>query len=111
MLAVGLEQAKNYSNKPCLLAKNLEDSRKDVYWVPNASLPCLSCKDANPLSLVTKKQLFQLKKKFRVSDAVIKKIEKFYHSDRETLRLKEHDSLGARILVQELELIQTTIMY
>ena len=105
MLAVGLEQAKNYSNKPCLLAKNLEDPKKDVYWVPNASLPCLSCKDANPLSLVTKKQLFQLKKKFRVSDAVIKKIEKFYHSDKETLRLKEHDSLGARILVQELEQI------
>ena len=103
MLAVGLQQAKNYSNNPCLLAKNLNDESKNVYWVPNAALPCLSCKDANPLSLVTKKQLFQLKKKFRVSDAVIKKIEKFYQSDRETLNLKEHDSLGARILVQELE--------
>jgi len=103
MLAVGLQQAKHYSNKPCLLAKNLEDDNKDIYWVPNAALPCLSCKDSNPLSLVTKKQLFQLKKKFRVSDAVIKKIEKFYQSDRETLTLKEHDSLGARILVQELE--------
>jgi hypothetical protein len=103
MLAVGLQQAKNYSNKPCLLAKNLNDESKNVYWVPNAALPCLSCKDANPLSLVTKKKLFQLKKKFRVSDAVIKKIEKFYQSDRETLNLKEHDSLGARILIQEIE--------
>ena len=78
MLAVGLQQAKNYSNKPCLLAKNLEDESKNVYWVPNAALPCLSCKESNPLSLVTKKQLFQLKKKFRVSDKVIKKVEKFY---------------------------------
>ena len=103
MLAVGLPQAKNYSNNPCLLAKNLNDESKNVYWVPNAALPCLSCKDTNPLSLVSKKQLFQLKKKFRVSDAVIKKVEKFYQSDRETLNLKEHDSLGARILVQELE--------
>ena len=103
MLAVGLQQAKNYSNKPCLLAKNLNDESKNVYWVPNAALPCLSCKDSNPLSLVTKKKLFQLKKKIRVSDAVIKKIEKFYQSDRETLNLKEHDSLGARILIQEIE--------
>ena len=103
MLAVGLQQAKDYSNKPCLLAKNLEDDSKNVYWVPDAALPCLSCKDSNPLSLVTKKQLFQLKKKFRVSDAVIKKIEKFYQSDKDTLNLKELDSLGARILVQELE--------
>ena len=102
MLAVGLSQAKNYSKKPCLLARDLNDETKNIYWVEDAALPCLSCKE-NPLDLVTKKQIYQLKKKFRVSDKAIKKIENFYRSDRETLDLKEHDNLGSRILVQELE--------
>ena len=104
MLAIGLTQAKRYSKKPCLLAKDLNDESKSVYWVEDAPLPCLSCKD-NPLSLVTKKEIFRLKKLYRVPDAVIKKIEKFYQSDKTTLNLKEHDSLGSRILVQDIEQI------
>ena len=105
MLAVGLQQAKNYSKKPCLLAKNLNDESKNVYWVEDASLPCLSCKENSPLNLVTKKQIFALKKKYRVPDSVIKKIERFYQSNRETLHLKGQDTLGARILMQEIESI------
>ena len=102
MLAIGLAQAKNYSKTPCLLARDLNDESKNIYWVEDAALPCLSCND-NPLDLVTKKQIFQLKKKYRVSDRVLKKIEKFYKSDKDTLNLKEHDNLGSRILVQEIE--------
>ena len=104
MLAIGLQQAKKYSKQPCLLARDLNDENRSIYWVEDASLPCLSCKE-NPLDLVTRKQIFQLKKKYRVSDAVIKKIEKFYRSDKETLNLKEHDNLGSRIMVQEIESI------
>ena len=104
MLAIGLQQAKKYSKTPCLLAKDLNDENRSIYWVEDASLPCLSCKE-NPLDLVTRKQIFQLKKKYRVSDAVIKKIEKFYRSDKDTLNLKEHDNLGSRIMVQEIESI------
>ena len=104
MLAIGLTQAKQYSKKPCLLAKDLNDESKNIYWVEDAPLPCLSCKD-NPLSLVTKKSIFKLKKKYRVPDAVIKKIQKFYASDKTTLNLMEHDSLGSRILVQDIEAI------
>ena len=102
MLAVGIQQAKLYSKKPCLLAKDMNDESKDIYWVEDASLPCLSCKD-NPLDLVTKKQIFALQKKYRVPARVLKKIEKFYKSDRQMLDLKEDNSLGARIMVQEIE--------
>ena len=101
MLAVGLQQAKLYSKKPCLLAKDMNDSSKDVYWVEDASLPCLSCKD-NPLSLVTKKKMFALQKKYRVPAKILKKIENFYKSDRETIDIKDSD-LGAKIMVQEIE--------
>lgn len=102
MLAVGIQQAKLYSNKPCLLAKDVDDASKDVYWVENASLPCLSCKD-NPLQLVSKKKMYNLKKKYRVPDRVLKKIENFYKSDREMIDLKGDNTLGARIMVQEIE--------
>ena len=61
MLAVGLQQAKLYSKQPCLLAKDLNDESRDVYWVEDASLPCLSCKD-NPLSLVSKKRCSPFRK-------------------------------------------------
>ena len=57
MLAVGLEMAKTYSVNPCLLAKNVADESKSVYYVPDAALPCLSCKE-NPFNLVPKKKLF-----------------------------------------------------
>ena len=104
MLAVGLKQAKQYSKKPCLLARDLNDDSKDIYWVEDAALPCLSCKD-NPLTLVDKKAIFALKKKYRVSDAVVKKIQKFYNGNKTTLNLGKDDSLGNRIMIQELESI------
>ena len=102
MLAVGLQQAKLYSKRPCLLAKDMNDESKDVYWVEDASLPCLSCKD-NPLSLVSQKQMFALQKKYRVPARVMKKIQNFYKSDREMIDLKGDTSLGAKIMVQEIE--------
>jgi|TARA_B110000196_G_scaffold9779_1_gene8213 hypothetical protein len=102
MLAVGLRQARNYSTKPCLIARNLEDEAKNIYWVEDASLPCLSCK-GNPLDLVSKKTLFQLKKKYRVQDKAVQQIQDFYASDKDTLDLKKYDNLGARIMVQDIE--------
>ena len=102
MLAIGLSQAKQYSKKPCLLARDLNDESKDIYWVEDAPLPCLSCKD-NPLSLVSRKDIFALKKKYRVSDAVVKKIQKFYNGNKTTLNLGKDDSLGNRIMIGELE--------
>ena len=103
MLAIGLRDAKQYSNNPCLLARNLSDSSKDVYWVEEASLPCISCGDTTPMSLVSKKQLFALKKKYRVKDQVIKKLEDFYASNKTVLDLGKDDNLGSRIMVQEIE--------
>ena len=101
MLAIGLEQAKRYSTKPCLLARDMSDSSKDVYWVEDATLPCLSCKES-PLSLVDRKRLFALKKKYRVSDRTFRQIEKFYQSDKETFNWKKSD-LGTGIMIKENE--------
>ena len=104
MLAIGLRQAEVYSTKPCLLARDMNDESKDIYWVEDAALPCISCKES-PLSLVSRKQLYDLKKKYRVSDSVFRRIETFYKSDKKTLNLKKDDNLGTRILIDEIESI------
>ena len=95
--------AKNYSTEPHLLAKNLTDPSKSVYYVPDASLPCLSCGDQNPFNLIPKKRLFRLMRQYRVSSKVIKKLERFYNSDKDSIDLRGDDNLGARILIQEVE--------
>ena len=103
MLAVGLPMAKKYSTQPHLLARNLNDPSKSVYYVPDAALPCLSCGDENPFNLIPKKRLFRLMRQYRVSNKVIKKLQRFYNSDKDTIDLRGDDNLGARILIQEVE--------
>ena len=99
MLAVGLNKAKKYSNQPCLICRDLNDPTKNIYWVEDASLPCMSCQ-GNALDLVSQKEIFKLKKKYRVSDKTIRKIQNFYKSDKEVLDLKD---LGSQIMMQEIE--------
>ena len=99
MLAVGITRAKKYSNKPCLICKDLNDPSKSIYWVEDASLPCMSCK-GNAIDLVSQKEIFALKKKYRVSDKTLQKITNFYKSDKEVLDLKD---LGSKIMMEEIE--------
>ncbi len=100
MLAVGISKAKKYSREPCLIARNLNDESKNVYWVENASLPCMSC-SGNAIDLVSQKEIYALKKKYRVSDKTIRKIQNFYKSDKEVLDLK--GDLGSQIMMDEIE--------
>ncbi len=100
MLAIGKSKASQYSKNPCLLARDLNDTSRDVYFVPDASLPCMSC-DGNAFDLIPKKEIFRLKKKYRVSEKTIRKIQNFYQSDKEVIDLK--DDLGSRILMSEIE--------
>ena len=59
----------------------------------------MSCQ-GNALDLVSQKEIFKLKKKYRVSDKTIRKIQNFYKSDKEVLDLKD---LGSQIMMQEIE--------
>ena len=99
MIAIGLSKARRYSKKPCLLARDLNDETRNVYWVENASLPCMSCQ-GNAIDLVSHKEIYALKKKYRVSDKTIRKIQNFYKSDKEVIDLKD---LGSQIMLNEIE--------
>ena len=59
----------------------------------------MSCK-GNAIDLVSQKEIFALKKKYRVSDKTLQKITNFYKSDKEVLDLKD---LGSKIMMEEIE--------
>ena len=104
MLAVGLKQAKKYDNYPILIAKCQNSEKNDIYYVEEGILPCQNCATSNPLELLTKKEIFQLKKKYKVSAKLLKQVEKCYANSDEKVDLgAECTSLSGRIFVEELE--------
>ncbi len=104
MLAVGLKQAKEYSKKPVLIAKCQLHSKHDLYYVPEGILPCQNCKTTNPLELLTKKEIFALKRKYKVSQKLLRKVEECYSNSETEVNLgDECKSLSGKIFVEELE--------
>ena len=105
MLAVSLSEAKKFSNNPVLIARDINDEKKNLYWVENSQLPCQNCPTDNPLNMLTKKQIWTLRKKYKISARVLKKIEKCYQDPKSTeVDLgRECQSLETRIFLEELE--------
>jgi len=105
MLAVSLSEAKKYSNNPVLIARDIHDEKKNIYYVEDSALPCQNCPEENPLNMLTKKQIWSLRKKYKISARVLKKIEKCYKNPNSTeFELgKECESLEVRIFLEELE--------
>jgi hypothetical protein len=104
MLAVGLKQAKQYDKKPILIAKCQNNEKHNLYYCKEGILPCQNCKSQNPLELLSKKEIFELKKKYKVSASLLKKVEACYQNNDSEVDLgKECKSLSGRIFVEELE--------
>jgi len=74
MLAVSLSEAKKYSNNPVLIARDIHDEKKNIYYVEDSALPCQNCPEENPLNMLTKKQIWSLRKKYKISARVLKKL-------------------------------------
>ena len=78
MLAVGLQQARKFSKSPQLIARNLNDERKNLYWVEDSILPCQNCEEQNPLSMLEPERIWKLRKQYGISASVLRKIEACY---------------------------------
>ena len=104
MLAISLKQAKQYDKSPILIAKCQNNEKNDLYYCTEGILPCQNCKSENPLELLSKKEIFALKKKYKVSAALLKKVESCYRDNDTQVDIgKECKSLSGRIFVEELE--------
>ena len=54
MLAIGLTEGKKFSKAPMLIARDIHNEKKNLYWVEDSALPCQNCKDNNPLKMLVK---------------------------------------------------------
>ena len=104
MLAVGYREAKKYDKNPILLAKS-NHSSNDLYYVKDGILPCQNCKTDNPLEMLSQKTIFALKKKYKVSARLLKRLEETYKNQESTdIDLgNEAKSLNGRIFINEIE--------
>ena len=74
MLSNKRATALQYDKKPYLICKS-DDPFEEVFYVKNASLPALDLPDCDPMSLISKKELYALKKSHRgVSNKTIQKV-------------------------------------
>jgi len=104
MLAIGLKQAKEYDKNPILIAKCQNNEKNNLYYVPEGILPCQNCKTQNPLELLSKKEIYALKKKYKVSSKLLKTVEECYSNSETEVKIgDECKSLSGKIFVEELE--------
>ena len=105
MLAVGLIEAKKFSSSPMLIARDIHNEKKHLYWVEDSALPCQNCKDNNPLKMLDAKRIWQLRKKYKISARVLRKIEACYSNPKsEDIDLgKDGQSLNCRLFLGDIE--------
>ncbi len=104
MLAIGLKQAKEYSKTPILLAKCQNHEKHNLYYVPEGILPCANCKTTNPLELLSKKEIYALKRKYKVSAKLMALVSECYANSDDLINIgDECKTLSSKIFVEELE--------
>ena len=104
MFCLGEKQAKKYKNA-ILVAKDRLNAKNSLYVVDEQLLPCDNQNTPeNPLELLTKKEIYRLKTKYKVSSKLMKSVERCYQKNDGMLDIgPECKSLSGRIFVEELE--------
>lgn len=104
MFCLGQKQAKKYDN-PILVAIDTQNEKNNLYVVKEQLLPCENHNTPeNPLELLTKKEIFKLKTRYKVSATLMKAVERCYQKSENTLDIgSECRSLSGRIFVESLE--------
>ena len=104
MFCLGEKQSKKYRDAK-LVAKDRLNPRNNLYVVKEELLPCDNQNTPeNPLELLSKKEIFKLKSKYKVSARLMKCVEQAYQKNENKLDIgSECKSLSGRIFVEELE--------
>jgi len=105
MFCLGEKQAKKYKGAVLVAIDQSRDPRKNLYVVNEQLLPAdNSNTPENPLELLTKKEIFKLKTKYKVSAKLLKCVERAYQKNEKDINLgDECKSLSGRIFVETLE--------
>ena len=105
MFCLGQKQARKYDKQAILVAKCRLNPKNNLYVVKEQLLPCDNQgTPENPLELLTKKEIFKLKTKYKVSARLMHLVEKCYQTTENSINLGgECKSLSGRIFIEELE--------
>ncbi|HIB90481.1 TPA: AAA family ATPase [Candidatus Poribacteria bacterium] len=99
-----MKQAKQYDKSPILIAKSQNNEKQDLYYCVEGILPCQNCKTENPLSLLSKMEIFELKKKYKVSSSLLKRVQECYENSNSEVDIgAECRSLSGKIFIEQLE--------
>ena len=101
MLANSRTTALKYTKDPYLICRS-EEPFEEVYWVPDSNLPALNVK-CDPMSLISKSELYQLKKKFRISNRILARVTECYKRNNPEFDFGDMTSLESSLFVSELE--------
>ena len=99
MLSNSLPIAKQFDKKPILLAVG---DREKIYYVKDGSHPAIVT-DKNPLDLLSQRELFRLKQKYKVSHKVFKRIERCYEKTNKKIDLNGCNTINNRLLIDDIE--------
>ncbi len=101
MLAINKTVALTYTKKPYKVCES-DDPPISVYFVPDSALPALNVK-CDPMSLITPRELYQLKKKYRAPASLLRKITSCYKKNNEEFELGDNVSLEHSLFISEIE--------
>ena len=102
MLANDKSVALKYTKTPYLICSSTQP-KEDIYFVPDSALPALSVGNCDPMSLVTPTELFQLKKRYRAPESLLKKIRKCYQDNEDEFDIGTDISLEKSLFIKEIE--------
>ena len=101
MFCLGEKQSKKYKGAILVAIDQSGNPKKNLYVVKEQLLPAdNSNTPENPLELLTKKEIFKLKTKYKVSAKLLKCVERAYQKNEKDINLgDECKSLSGRIFV------------
>ena len=101
MLANDRNVALQYTKEPYLICKS-EQPFQEVFYIPDSALPALNV-EADPMSLITKKELYALKRKYKVSNKLISQISNMYKKNEKEIDFGDDPKLEHMLFWQDLE--------
>tara|TARA_B110000438_G_scaffold154304_1_gene148243 strand:+ start:771 stop:1841 length:1071 start_codon:yes stop_codon:yes gene_type:complete len=104
MLSDNYRTAKNYAEKPLKIAMSTEKCGgkfQEIYVVPEQTLPSLDL-NCDPFSLITRKEMYAIKRRYRIPTSVFSKIKECYREEKSSIDL-DSSSIEAKLAFQEIE--------
>ena len=101
MLCNDRAMAMKYTKKPYLVCRSAQPFM-EIYHIPDSALPALNV-ESDPMSLVSKQELYALKRKYKIPNRLITQISNMYKKNEQEIDFGDEPKLEHVLFWQELE--------